>query len=216
MTGEPQFTVVKLGGSLLRQADWHQRLAVWLAGRPTGRCHVMIVGGGAAADAVREADRLDNLGDEQSHWLAIEAMQANLTPAAARFPQSPICRCLRQIRQVRQPAELVWFDPLPLLRRERPWRGLPPLPRSWDVTSDSIAARVACRLGRAELVLLKSDLPPAAGSLVNWAACGYVDAYFPQAAATLSGLMVDLAAPAQPQVAWRGSDSSGQLTTHSY
>lgn len=206
MTGEPQFTVVKLGGSLLRRDDWDQHLAAWLARRPAGRCHVMIVGGGAAADAVRETDRLNNLGDEQSHWLAIKAMQANLAVAAARFPQSPVCNCLRQFAQIRQAKSLIWFDPLPLLRRERPWRGLPPLPRSWDVTSDSIAARVACRLGGAELALLKSVLPPAAGSLEDWAGCGYVDAYFPQAAGMLTGVMVDLTAPGQPQMAWQGSN----------
>lgn len=212
MNGERPFSVVKLGGSLLRRPDWPRLLAAWLARRPQ-RCHVMIVGGGEAADAVREADRLHHLGDEQSHWLAIEAMQANLAMAAEYFPRAPICRCLRQLRPLRQTAPLVWFDPMPLLRQEHTWQGLPPLPRSWDVTSDSIAARVACRLGNTELVLLKSALPPRSGSLADWAEAGYVDAFFPHAATMLAGVTVNLTAPDQPELVWRGA-FAGQPTTH--
>jgi aspartokinase-like uncharacterized kinase len=213
MNRERPFTVVKLGGSLLRRADWPDLLAAWLARRPAQRCHVMIVGGGEAADAVREADRRDHLGDEVSHWLAIEAMQANLAEASTYFPQSPVCRCLRQLKPLRETASLVWFDPLPLLRQEHTWQGLPPLPRSWDVTSDSIAARVACRLGNTELVLLKSALPPRSGSLADWAEAGYVDAFFPHAATMLAGVTVNLTAPDQPELVWRGA-FAGQPTTH--
>lgn len=198
--------VVKLGGSLLRRPDWHQRLAGWLARQPAQRCHAMIVGGGAGADAVRAADRTQNLGDEHCHWLAIEAMQRNLEAVASRFPQSPVASCFRQVWQCHQAAPLVWFDPLPFLRQETPWRGLPPLPHTWDVTSDSIAARVAHRLGMLPLVLLKSTLPPQSRSLVDWAKAGFVDGYFPQAAAALSGCAVNLHDAACHHIAWCGED----------
>jgi hypothetical protein len=52
------------------------------------------------------------------------------------------------------------------------------LPHSWDVTSDSIAARAALVYGAERLVLLKSvDVPPG----TPWdeaAARGWVDAHF--------------------------------------
>lgn len=207
--GNPaSLVVVKLGGSLLRREDWPQRLLTWLDRQPMPRCHVMIVGGGDEADAVREADRLHNLGNEQSHWLAIEAMQRNTAAAASRFPQSSLLCCLRHVRQISQAAQVLWFDPLPWLRAETGWRGLPPLPHSWDVTSDSIAARVACRLGNVPLVLLKSALPPEGGSLVDWANQRYVDAYFPQAAAMLAGKVVNLADHGHVEAAWCGANEA--------
>ena len=61
--------------------------------------------------------------------------------------------------------------------------GICPLPHSWDVTSDSIAARLAVLAGADELVLLKSGLPAGSLTLAQAAETGYVDRYFPVAAA---------------------------------
>ena len=51
------------------------------------------------------------------------------------------------------------------------------LPHSWNVTSDSVAARLAEILD-ADLVLLKSMAPPS-NSIRDWASAGYVDPFFP-------------------------------------
>ena len=59
-------------------------------------------------------------------------------------------------------------------------------------TSDSIAARLAEVLGADEVVLLKSQDPPSQASLAELAASGYVDAWFPEAAAGLSVRLVNL------------------------
>jgi aspartokinase-like uncharacterized kinase len=58
---------------------------------------------------------------------------------------------------------------LPVLAPSRWLRAVDPLPHSWDVTSDSIAAWVAGVLGAAQVVLIK---PPGAG------APGLTDAHF--------------------------------------
>src|SRR5437868_2784848 len=65
--------VVKLGGSLLAAADWPNAFRRWLAIQPAMRS-VLIVGGGGAADAVREWDRAHRLDPSDAHWLAIDAM----------------------------------------------------------------------------------------------------------------------------------------------
>jgi aspartokinase-like uncharacterized kinase len=81
---------------------------------------------------------------------------------------------------------LAILDPLPYLLAAEAATKFTPLPHSWDVTSDSIAARVAAEL-QAELVLLKST-PPPSDDLPAAAASGYVDPYFPTAAAGLQSV----------------------------
>ncbi len=83
-------------------------------------------------------------------------------------------------------ARLVLFDVEQFLREVEPRLAAVPLPHTWDVTSDSIAARVAELLGAEELVLLKSGLPSPRGDLAGWAASDYVDRYFPVAATRLA------------------------------
>jgi hypothetical protein len=66
------------------------------------------------------------------------------------------------------------------------------LPVGWHVTSDSIAAAVAAACNAA-LWLAKSE-PPPAGDLECLARAGWVDDYFPLAAAPLG--RIEWAAPA--------------------
>ena len=77
------------------------------------------------------------------------------------------------------------------------------LPHSWSVTTDSIAARVAVRLGLEEIVLLKSASPPSGITLEEAAASGFVDPYFPTAALGLTRVVaVDLRSTPFNQSAW--------------
>jgi hypothetical protein len=61
---------------------------------------------------------------------------------------------------------------IPVLAPSRWLRAADPLPHTWDVTSDSIAAWVAGAVGASELLLIKA--PGASGPSV-------VDRHFPQA-----------------------------------
>jgi hypothetical protein len=79
----------------------------------------------------------------------------------------------------------VIFDVRQFMADEEPSVPGTRLHASWDVTSDSIAARVAEVRGAAELVLLKSTLRSDLSSLTEWANAGLVDAFFPQAAVKL-------------------------------
>ena len=80
--------VVKVGGSLLAWPELRSRLSAWLTTLSPAEV-VLIPGGGAAADAVRELDRVHGLGDETAHWLAIRAMTLNAHFLAALVAEHP-------------------------------------------------------------------------------------------------------------------------------
>ncbi len=111
-------------------------------------------GGAEFADAVREHDRASACGRRAAHRMAILAMDqfgwalADLIPGAARCVDLGPPR--DGVVSVLLPAAL-------LAERD-------PLPESWAVTSDSIAAWVAGAAGAARLVLLK----PVAGLYRTW------------------------------------------------
>jgi aspartokinase-like uncharacterized kinase len=150
-------TVVKVGGGLAREAgDDALRVLCTAIGELGTRHRLLVVpGGGELADAVRALDRRLGLGDEASHRMAILAMEqfgwalSELIPGAARTTALPV----RDGVSVLLPAALLAGAPLPA---------------SWEVTSDSIAAWVAGEAGAQRLVLVK----PVDGLYTEWPAAG--------------------------------------------
>ncbi|HEY0776747.1 MAG TPA: hypothetical protein VGD56_02155 [Gemmatirosa sp.] len=148
--------VLKLGGGMLHAPG---ALAAVLATvgdalGARGVPHVVVVpGGGPFADAVREVDRRLDLSDDAAHWMAILAMDQYAHLLADRLPHG---------RLVDGPAPIATAHregALPVLAPSRWLRAADPLPHTWDVTSDSIAAWIAGVLGARCLVLVK---PPGA------------------------------------------------------
>jgi aspartokinase-like uncharacterized kinase len=179
--------VVKVGGSLL---DWQMlpaRLAEFLVSRrnafPAER-PILIAGGGAAAEVVRVIDRIHSLGDATAHVLALRALDLTAALLAELLPGSILAEGIEALFSVWTSERIPIVVPSALLNHfER--TGATPLPRSWDVTSDAIAAWLASNIGAASLVLLKSaSLPPGAG-LEEAARLELVDPTFPRAARAL-------------------------------
>jgi aspartokinase-like uncharacterized kinase len=149
-------TVVKVGGGLAREAGDDALHALCARIAEVGTRHPLLVvpGGGQFADAVREHDRRHGLRPPTAHRMAILAMEqlgwalADLIPGAVRCAEP---------RAVRDGAVSVLLPAALLAERD-------PLPRSWDVTSDSIAAWVAATAGAGRLVLVK----PVAGLYHAW------------------------------------------------
>jgi aspartokinase-like uncharacterized kinase len=160
----PVHTVVKVGGGLLSQAGAFDRTIEALAGRTRGRRVVIVPGGGPFADAVRWMFRRAKIGDDAAHWMAILGMDQYAHALAARLPDAALVDRGPDI-----PAALAGGR-LPVLAPYRWLREADPLPHSWSVTSDSIAAWVAGALGARRLVLIKPAHPGSADELV--------DAYF--------------------------------------
>jgi aspartokinase-like uncharacterized kinase len=162
--------VVKIGGSLFDLPDLGPRLSRWL--RPIEDARVVLVpGGGPAAEVIRAYDRSHHLGEQASHWLALRMLQVNAHFLADLLAGAVI------VTSPREPVSLAMIDAYAFAREDETQPGR--LPHTWSVTSDSVAARVACVAEARELVLLKS----VAWSGSDWqaAACqGSVDAYFPQ------------------------------------
>jgi aspartokinase-like uncharacterized kinase len=156
-------TVVKVGGGLARDAAALRALGTGLAG--CGRRHPLLVvpGGGPFADAVRRYDDRFGLRDDTAHWMAILAMDQFGRALADIVPGAELHDDLRPVR----PGAVAILLPYALLRERDP------LPASWDVTADSIAAWVAGAAGAGRLVLVKAVASPDAA--------GVVDAYLPTA-----------------------------------
>ena len=172
--------VVKLGGSLLNWGGLPAKLTAWIEGQdPDGL--VFLVGGGEIVEAIRAFDRVHSIGEEASHDLALMGLDLTARLVEALGSTFQVTDRPDEWGPIWDAGRVPIFPPgLPLRREER--LDLDPLPRSWAVTSDSIAARLARRLDVGVLILIKSrDLPDG----IEWAAApglGLVDKFFPKAA----------------------------------
>jgi aspartokinase-like uncharacterized kinase len=156
--------VVKIGGSLLRDPERLHLVLDVVADARKESALLVVPGGGPFADTVRAIDRRVGLTDDAAHWMALLAMDQYAHLLHSR---------LRGATLVSTPTEALaalGAGALPVLAPYRWLRDADPLPHSWDVTSDSIAAWIAGALGAPRLVLIKPAGVTGAEA---------VDAYFP-------------------------------------
>jgi aspartokinase-like uncharacterized kinase len=172
--------VIKVGGSLLTFDRLRTALPRWLH-LQSEAANVLIVGGGPLVEVVRDLDRLLGLGEEAAHWLSLRAMGVSARVAAELWPEFRFVTDWSALREAIGSAHTpIVFDAEEFLRCHESRLPGTPLPHSWRVTSDSIAARLAGLLLANELVLLKSSLPERASvTYAEGASLGYVDPMFP-------------------------------------
>lgn len=170
--------VVKLGGSLLGAPHLPELLrALARQGAPV----LVVTGGGAFADAVRDLQRGLGLSDAACHRMAILAMEQTALALADLAPGLLPVDTLAAIAEARAGERPAIWRPARLALEA------PDLPQSWDLTSDSLAAWIARASGAARLTLVKSA-PAAPGTGPgDWAAFGLVDPLFPRYAAQVAG-----------------------------
>lgn len=175
--------VIKVGGSLGRRPAVLRRLMTAIESLAATRALVVVAGGGGFADQVRVADQRFGLGDSAAHWMAILGMDQYAYLLADLSRGAALVRGWGEIAagRVNVLAASCWL------------RRADPLPHSWEVTSDSIAAWVAGEL-RARLLILLKDVdglyerdPKGRGEprlqlrADRGRLRGVVDAYFPRA-----------------------------------
>ncbi len=164
--------VVKIGGSFFKRPDWP---AVTTSLLREIHQPLIVVGGGSLVNGLRAIDAVSPRPAQLMHELAIDAMTitARLVADALGLP----------LVATTQGTTSAVLDVAAWLREANPSLDLP---ASWDVTSDSLAAAAAVA-GHRSLLLAKAAPPPTgATTLKLLAAAGWVDAYFPTAAADLS------------------------------
>jgi dihydroneopterin aldolase len=163
--------VVKLGGSLAKARTLHG----WLRALARGKGRAVVVpGGGAFADTVRaEQDRL-RLSDRVAHRMAILAMEQYALALADICAEMTACASESDMRDALARGSLPVWLPAAMLLAD------PEIPESWDVTSDSLAAWLAGRLGAGRLILVKSTSAPRPLNSAVLAERGLVDRLFPR------------------------------------
>ena len=140
--------ILKIGGSLARG----QALPALCqeVGRLGASYPLLVVpGGGEFADQVRLAYRRFHLTETAAHHMALLAMDQYGILLSELIPNSaPVADLLpaRRLASAGQPPVLL---PAALLRQADP------LPHSWEITSDTIAAWITRQVGCSQLILLK-------------------------------------------------------------
>lgn len=162
--------VVKLGGSLARDASlplWLEMLAESGAGQV-----IVVPGGGAFADAAREAQAWWQLDDLAGHNMAVLGMAQTALMMQALCPALALARDEAQMRDALRRGQPALWLPLDLLR-ERPDELT-----HWGVTSDSLALWLARRLQALRLLVVKACPIDRSLSSAQLAEVGVLDAGF--------------------------------------
>jgi aspartokinase-like uncharacterized kinase len=141
-------TVVKLGGST---AD-HKEMDVWTAALAGASLPLVIVpGGGAFADQVRDEQNRLGFSDAAAHAMAILAMDQFGHVILDRHGRFSAARSPKEIEQALADGKIpVWMPSAMAIPASD-------IPTSWDVTSDSLAAWLTGRLSAQALLLVKQS-----------------------------------------------------------
>ena len=171
--------VIKIGGSLYNSPN----LVEWL--NTLSECKtqniIIVPGGGPFADRVREVDSKFNLDQELAHNMAVLAMQQygylmkSLCPALQLVnTQQKLCECWKKQKVA------IW-EPFDMIRDYYK------LEKSWDITSDSLAAWLAKFLSVDQLLFVKSaDITLSKSSYEELLNEACIDPYLPKMLAELN------------------------------
>ncbi|MEN9849447.1 MAG: hypothetical protein RL368_2187 [Pseudomonadota bacterium] len=170
--------IIKLGGSLLTTPH----LNSWLNILSTQQNMILIAGGGVFADSVRTAQQLCPFSEQAAHEMALLAM------SQYALLLQDICKKLQPFSNFEELAKIleekqvipIWH-PTKLCME---YAG--EIAVSWQMTSDSLAAWLAKKIGAKHLILIKSAPCPVEFSLETLVAQGLVDELFPHYAAALN------------------------------
>jgi dihydroneopterin aldolase len=138
--------VVKLGGSFA----FSPRLLDWIDAIAACAGHAVIVpGGGPFADAVRAAQAPMGFDDRAAHRMGLLAMEQYGCAIGGLHERLSLTDSLDAIRQELADHKVPVWLPTQMALADTG------IPQSWDVTSDSLAAWLAGKIGAERLLLIK-------------------------------------------------------------
>jgi hypothetical protein len=142
--------VIKVGGSLFLD-NFNSVKPLFQTICEQGRHHRLIVvpGGGSLADEVRRMHKEYDLADSTAHFMAILAIDQNAFMINQFMKGSRLVFDPSDARRTTKGHQVAILAPFRLMLNRDP------LPKSWEVTSDSIAAYIAKTVKAEKLILLK-------------------------------------------------------------
>jgi hypothetical protein len=134
--------IIKVGGSLLAKgreivqflSDYAEKNAVFF---------IIIPGGGPFVEVIRELSERRAISDDAAHWMAVLAMHQYGFFLAEGKPAIPL---VESIEEARDAGHICIVLPYNILKADDS------LPHTWDVTSDTIAAFIAHKLGEKRFI----------------------------------------------------------------
>ncbi|MBG0797409.1 uridylate kinase [Methylocystis sp. L43] len=162
--------VVKLGGSLHASPA----LADWLAAlKRYPRPLTIVPGGGPFADTVRAAQPTMRYDDATAHAMAILAMEQYALALANRDDSLELAASRDAIAAAQARGRIALWRPSAMVA------AADDIAPSWDVTSDSLAAWLAKKIGTCALTLIKSVDVSDGASMTEIMRKGVVDPALP-------------------------------------
>jgi len=138
--------IIKLGGSLIEKGrDIIRFLREYVDEKEKAPTIILIPGGGPFAEVVRNVSADLSISEETAHWMAVLAMhQYGLLLANGEIG----------IALVESMKEIDGAEPIRILLPYEVLKADDCLPHTWDVTSDTIAAFVANKIGEKTFIKL--------------------------------------------------------------
>jgi aspartokinase-like uncharacterized kinase len=184
--------IVKVGGSLLGRGDFPDRFRDWYDRQPMAET-LIVVGGGAVVDAIRQYDALRPGDPESIHWLCVDLLDATFQLVRSWLDWPAILAP----HQLQQGVATTFSVDRPTLVAVRSFYHRDAgelahrLPADWQTTTDSIAALLAVIANADEIVLLKSCRIDPAMNLGELAERGIVDRAFPAIAREVTAVRLE-------------------------
>ena len=174
--------VVKLGGS----TAGHDEMKVWIAALAGSSLPLVIVpGGGPFADQVRSAQKGMGFSDAAAHAMAILAMDQFGHVIMDSHKRFSAARSIEEIEQASAVGKIPVWLPSALATPAQD------IPASWEITSDSLAAWLAGKLGAEALLLVKQSRAfTGDDGVADLMARGIVDTYLAAMLPAATGLYV--------------------------
>jgi aspartokinase-like uncharacterized kinase len=138
-----------------------------------GGAVVIVPGGGPFADQVRALQKRQRFDDAAAHHMALLAMEQYGRMLAALEPRLLPAASRAEVGRARRAGRAAVWMPTRMVLAD------PAIAASWDITSDSLAAWLAGKLGAARLVLVKSVAVTNGATAADLARRGIVDPAFP-------------------------------------